>query len=107
MNCIWYGRGNNYPQRTVWDDPLNRDMMPYDTVYEPIVYGKTLFLGFNQFDRVTAIDHGNRGGKMVISCGWTGAFSVVEMARSTLSVMMETCIARMQSRKPTLKYREY
>ena len=54
LHLVWT---REYPQlEPVWDDPLNQDMMPYDTVYEPIVYGKTLFLGFNQFDRVTAID---------------------------------------------------
>jgi outer membrane protein assembly factor BamB len=46
-----------YDQRIpVWDDPLNQDLMPYDRIFEPIVYGKTLFLGFNDQDKVVAID---------------------------------------------------
>ncbi|MBN2329930.1 MAG: PQQ-binding-like beta-propeller repeat protein [Candidatus Omnitrophica bacterium] len=46
-----------YPQPApVWDDPLNQDLMQYDTVYEPIVLGGMMFVGFNGFDRLTAID---------------------------------------------------
>jgi len=46
-----------YPQLDpVWDDPLNRDLMPYDTVYEPIVLGKTLFIGSNASDCLIALD---------------------------------------------------
>ena len=29
---------NHYSPRTpVWDDPLNQDLMPYDSVFEPVV----------------------------------------------------------------------
>jgi len=53
-----------YPKRTmVWDDPLNHDLMPYDRVFEPIVMGKTMFIGFNDFDKITAIDTETRGEK--------------------------------------------
>ncbi len=46
-----------YPRlEPVWDDPLNRDIMHYDAFYEPVVYGQTLFLGSNAFDRMIAID---------------------------------------------------
>lgn len=46
-----------YPQlEPVWDDPLNQDLMQYDTVYEPVVAGNTMFVGSNAFDRVVAID---------------------------------------------------
>jgi len=44
------------PRKTVWDDPLNQDLMPYDKAFEPIVAGKRLFLGFNDADKVVAID---------------------------------------------------
>ncbi len=40
----------------VWDDPLNQDLMQYDSVFEPIVLGKTLFVGFNDYDKVAAFD---------------------------------------------------
>jgi hypothetical protein len=40
----------------VWDDPLNRDLMPLDAVFEPIVLGDTLFIGFNDRDKVVALD---------------------------------------------------
>ncbi len=40
----------------VWDDPLNQDLMPYDRIFEPIVLGKMLFVGFNDCDKVAAFD---------------------------------------------------
>ena len=47
----------NYSQREmVWDDPLNHDLMQYDKVFEPIVLGKTLFVGFNNSDKIAAFD---------------------------------------------------
>ena len=39
----------------VWDDPLNQDLMPYDRAFEPVVMGKTMFLGFNDCDKVVAL----------------------------------------------------
>ncbi len=44
------------PRKTVWDDPLNQDLMKYDRVFEPIVLGDTLFVGFNDSDKVAAFD---------------------------------------------------
>ncbi|MCZ7647410.1 MAG: PQQ-binding-like beta-propeller repeat protein [Planctomycetota bacterium] len=40
----------------VWDDPLNRDMMPYDAVLEPVAAGGRLFVGLNDADQVRAYD---------------------------------------------------
>lgn len=46
-----------YTQREpVWEDPLNRDLMPYDTVFEPIVHQGMVFLTFNDKDKVVALD---------------------------------------------------
>jgi outer membrane protein assembly factor BamB len=44
------------PRRPVWDDPLNRDMMPYDRVFEPILMDGRLFVAFNDRDKVVAYD---------------------------------------------------
>ncbi len=45
-----------YTQRKqVWDDPVNHDAMPYDKVFEPIIFGDRMFLGFNDRDKVVAI----------------------------------------------------
>ena len=44
------------PRTMVWDDPLNQDIMPYDRIFEPVVMGKTMFLGFNDSDKVVALD---------------------------------------------------
>ena len=44
------------PRDPVWDDPLNRDLMQYDRIFEPIVMGKYLYIGFNDQDKVAAID---------------------------------------------------
>ena len=42
--------------RPVWDDPLNRDMMPYDRSFEPVVAQGRMFLSFNDADKVVALD---------------------------------------------------
>ncbi|MCK5739656.1 PQQ-like beta-propeller repeat protein, partial [bacterium] len=44
------------PRQPVWDDPLNRDLMPYDSQFEPIVMGQSLIIGFNDQDKVMALD---------------------------------------------------
>lgn len=49
----------------VWDDPLNQDLMPYDRVFEPVVLGHRMFLGFNDSDKLVALD--TRSGRVV----WT------------------------------------
>ena len=46
-----------YSERVpVWEDPLNRDLMRYDTVFEPVVAGGRMLLGFNDSDKVVALD---------------------------------------------------
>ena len=40
----------------VWDDPLNNDLMPYDKVFEPVVAGGRMFVGFNDSDKLVALD---------------------------------------------------
>jgi len=49
----------------VWDDPLNQDMMPYDRIFEPVVLGRRMFLGFNDSDKLVALD--TRTGRLL----WT------------------------------------
>ena len=44
------------PRVQVWDDPLNNDLMSYDRVFEPVVMGERVFLGFNDTDKVVALD---------------------------------------------------
>jgi outer membrane protein assembly factor BamB len=44
------------PREQVWDDPLNHDLMPYDRVFEPVVLGNRMFIGFNDRDKVVALD---------------------------------------------------
>jgi outer membrane protein assembly factor BamB len=47
----------NYSERaTVWDDPLNQNLMQFDRVFEPIIVGNKLFVGFNDQDKVVALD---------------------------------------------------
>ncbi len=44
----------SYPtQRPAWPD---QPLMPFDTSYEPIVVGHTLYVGSSRIDSVTAID---------------------------------------------------
>ncbi len=44
------------PRIPVWDDPLNQDLMQFDRLFEPIVAGGKIFLGFNDRDKVIALD---------------------------------------------------
>lgn len=44
------------PREPVWEDPLNRDMMPYDRVFEPVIAQGRMFLSFNDSDKVVALD---------------------------------------------------
>lgn len=45
------------PKRTTtWDDPLNQDLMTYDRIFEPIVVGGKMLIGFNDQDKLQAID---------------------------------------------------
>ncbi len=40
----------------VWDDPLNHDLMSYDKIFEPVVAGGKMFIGFSDRDKVVALD---------------------------------------------------
>ena len=44
------------PRKPVWDDPLNQDLMPYDRLFEPVVVGTTMLIGFNDSDKLVALD---------------------------------------------------
>ncbi|MCK5209112.1 MAG: PQQ-like beta-propeller repeat protein, partial [Cyclobacteriaceae bacterium] len=47
----------HYTEREqVWDDPLNNDLMQFDKIFEPIAVGNTLYIGFNDQDKVVALD---------------------------------------------------
>ena len=46
-----------YPAlKPAWTDAINRDRMAYDAVYEPVVAGSTMFVGFNASDKLVALD---------------------------------------------------
>lgn len=56
LDLVWT---RDFPQRIqVWDDPLNHDLMPFDKVFEPVVMGGLLFVGFNDSDKVVALNSG-------------------------------------------------
>jgi outer membrane protein assembly factor BamB len=44
------------PRVQVWDDPLNHDLMSYDRIFEPVVMGERVFIGFNDTDKVVALE---------------------------------------------------
>jgi len=44
------------PRIPVWDDPLNQDLMKFDRIFEPVVSDNKIFLGFNDQDKVIALD---------------------------------------------------
>ena len=54
MHLQWV---REYPQLSpTWDDPLNRDLMQFDTIYEPIAANGLLYFGSNSLDRVIALN---------------------------------------------------
>lgn len=44
------------PRTQAWDDPLNLDLMSYDRVFEPILMDGRLYIGFNDTDKLMALD---------------------------------------------------
>jgi len=44
------------PRIPVWDDPLNQNLMQFDRIFEPVVADNKLFIGFNDQDKVVALD---------------------------------------------------
>ncbi len=44
------------PRLQAWDDTLNLDLMTYDRTFEPIVLDGRMFVGFNDQDRLLALD---------------------------------------------------
>ncbi|MEW6359146.1 MAG: PQQ-binding-like beta-propeller repeat protein [Planctomycetota bacterium] len=45
------------PLKTAWPDPiLETHRMPFDRVYQPVVEGKTLYVGSSRSDKVVALD---------------------------------------------------
>lgn len=44
------------PRIPVWDDPLNQNLMQFDRLFEPVVADNKIFLGFNDQDKVVALD---------------------------------------------------
>jgi outer membrane protein assembly factor BamB len=44
------------PRQQAWDDPLNLDLMTYDRTFEPIVVNGRMFVGFNDRDKLLALD---------------------------------------------------
>jgi len=43
-------------RESVWDDPLNQNLMQFDRIFEPVVADGKLFIGFNDQDKVLALD---------------------------------------------------
>ncbi len=43
-------------RQPAWDDPLNLDLMTYDRIFEPIVLDGRMFVGFNDRDKLVALD---------------------------------------------------
>lgn len=44
------------PREPVWDDPLNQNLMQFDRIFEPIVTQNKIIIGFNDQDKVVALD---------------------------------------------------
>ena len=49
-------QANYNARQPVWDDPLNQNLMKFDRLFEPVVAGNMLFIGFNDQDKISALD---------------------------------------------------
>ena len=56
LSLKWYREES--PRLPVWDDPLNRDLMPYDRVFEPIAADGRIYLPYNDSDKVVCFSLG-------------------------------------------------
>ena len=54
LQLVWERPGITRVQ--TWDDPLNLDLMQFDRVFEPIVLDGRLFMGYNDRDKLVALD---------------------------------------------------
>jgi outer membrane protein assembly factor BamB len=54
LHLQWQARFS--PRVPVWDDPLNRNLMQFDRLLEPVVADNKIFIGFNDQDKVVAMD---------------------------------------------------
>ena len=43
------------PREPTWDDPLNRDLMRFDEIFEPVVAERKVIIPFNDEDRIAAL----------------------------------------------------
>lgn len=53
-NLLWTRKFT--PRTQAWDDPLNLDLMTYDRSFEPIVIDGNVLIGFNDQDKLVALD---------------------------------------------------
>ncbi len=54
LQLVW--KRSFTPRKQAWDDPLNLDLMTYDRSFEPIVKDGRMFIGFNDKDKLLALD---------------------------------------------------
>ncbi len=54
MDLLWVRQYS--PRVSAWQDPLNRDIMPYDSIFEPVAADGVLVIGFNDSDKIAALD---------------------------------------------------
>ncbi len=54
LKLLW--RADYGQRQQAWDDPLNLDLMTYDRTFEPIVVDGRMFFGFNDQDKLLALD---------------------------------------------------
>lgn len=44
------------PRNMAWEEALNQDRMPFDRIFEPVAADGMLFIGFNDADKLVALD---------------------------------------------------
>ena len=68
------------PASPAWEDPVNLDRMPFDRVYEPVVVGRTMFLGSTRNDSLVALDTRTGAEKWQVQVGGPVRFPPVAYA---------------------------
>ena len=89
----------------VWDDPLNLDLMQYDKVYEPVVYGETLFIASNAYDRIVALNANTGAEKWTFHADGPIRFSPIASNGNLYFACDDGCLYCLDAGKGTLNWK--
>ena len=93
------------PRVQVWDDPLNHDLMPYDRIFEPVVKDGRMFIGFNDTDKVVALDAKTGGELWSYYTDGPVRFAPVAWKNSVLFTSDDGCLYSVEAASGKLQWK--